>query len=46
MSDGQVMAFKGDIIPPDDWKFFNCECKFYKDFIFHQLFNESKVSYN
>ena len=23
MSDGQVMAFKGDIIPPDDWKFFN-----------------------
>ena len=29
MSDGQVMAFKGDIIPPDDWKFFNCECKFY-----------------
>ena len=43
MSDGQVMAFKGDIIPPDDWKFFNCECKFYKDFKFHQLFNESKV---
>ena len=27
MSEGQVMAFKGDIIPPDDWKFFNCECK-------------------
>ena len=26
-----------------DWKFFNCECKFYKDFKFHQLFNESKV---
>ena len=26
MTQGQVMAFKGDIIPPDDWKFFNCEC--------------------
>ena len=43
MTDGQVMAFKGDIIPPDDWKLFNCECKFYKDFKFHQLLNESKV---
>ena len=43
MTEGQVMAFKGDIIPPDDWKYFNCECKFYKDFKFHQLLNESKV---
>ena len=32
MSQGQIMAFKGDIIPPDDWVYFNCECKFYKDF--------------
>ena len=31
MTEGQVMAFKGDIIPPDDWKYFNCECKFYKN---------------
>ena len=43
MSQGQVMAFKGDIIPPDDWIYFNCECKFYKDFKFHLLFNESKI---
>ena len=27
MSQGQVMAFKGDIIPPDDWIYFNCETK-------------------
>ena len=26
--------FKGDIIPPDNWRYFNCECKFYKDFKF------------
>ena len=43
MSQGQVMAFKGDIIPPDNWRYFNCECKFYKDFKFHLLLNESKV---
>lgn len=43
MTEGQVMAFKGDIIPPDDWKFFNCECKWYKDFKFHQLYTESKL---
>ena len=43
MSQGQIMAFKGDIIPPDDWIYFNCECKFYKDFKFHLLLNESKI---
>ena len=39
MTQGQVMAFKGDIIPPDNWLYFNCECKFYKDFKFHLLLN-------
>lgn len=41
LSEGQVRGFKGDIIPPDDWKYFNCECKFYADFPFHQLFTGS-----
>ena len=30
MSDGQVMAFKGDIIPPDDWKFLIVNVSFIK----------------
>ena len=29
---------KGDIIPPSDWKHFNCECKSYADFPFHQIY--------
>lgn len=40
MTAGQVRAFKGDIIPPDDWNHFNCETKFYKDFRFHLLYSE------
>ena len=43
MTEGQVRAFKGDIIPPDDWNFFNCECKFYKGFNFHQLYDGNIV---
>lgn len=43
MTEGQVRSFKGDIIPPDSWSKFNCECKFYKDFNFHQLYSESKI---
>ena len=43
MTSGQIKAHKGDIIPPDDWHYFNCEVKFYKDFKFHQLFDESKT---
>ena len=37
LSDGQIQSFRGDIIPPDDWKYFNVECKSYADFPFHQL---------
>lgn len=43
MTEGQVRSFKGDIIPPDSWNQFNCECKFYKSFNFHQLYTESKI---
>lgn len=39
MTEGQIRAFKGDIIPPDDWINFNCECKFYKEFKFHLLYD-------
>ena len=27
LTENQIKAFKGDIIPPDHWKHFNCECK-------------------
>lgn len=37
LHEGQIRMMKGDIIPPDKWKFFNCECKSYADFPFHQL---------
>ena len=37
LSEGQIQSFRGDIIPPDDWKYFNVECKSYADFPFHQL---------
>lgn len=43
MTEGQVRSFKGDITPPDNWRRFNCEVKFYKDFKFHQLYNGSQV---
>lgn len=46
LSDNQIRSFKGDIIPPDDWIFFNSEAKFYADFAFHQLFEESKLLEN
>ena len=35
--EGQIRMMKGDIFPPDKWKYFNCECKSYADFPFHQL---------
>lgn len=43
LTEGQVRAHKGDIIPPDDWKKFNCECKNYAEFPFHQLFTTGPV---
>lgn len=38
LSENQVMSYKGDITPPDTWKNFHCETKFYKEFLFYQLF--------
>lgn len=43
MTDGQIRAHKGDICPPDDWNYFNCETKWYKEFKFHLLYDESKI---
>ena len=37
LHEGQIRIMKGDIIPPDTWKYFNCEAKNYADFPFHQL---------
>lgn len=41
LTENQKKSFKGDIIPPDDWKFLNAEAKNYADFPFHQLFSGS-----
>lgn len=35
----QIMAAKGDIVPPGEWKYFNCEAKNYADFPFSALFS-------
>jgi hypothetical protein len=43
LTEGQIRAHKGDIIPPDEWKYFNVECKNYAEFPFHQLFTQSPV---
>jgi hypothetical protein len=37
LSEGQVRASKGDIIPPDFMPKLVLECKWYKDLRFHQL---------
>ncbi len=33
----QIQSKKGDIHPPESWKYWNLECKSYADFPFHQL---------
>lgn len=43
LTEGQVRAHKGDIIPPDNWKKFNCECKNYAEFPFHQLISSGHI---
>lgn len=43
MSQGQILNRKGDIVPPDNWRYLNIEAKFYKDFAFHQLFNQDEI---
>jgi len=39
LHEGQIRSFKGDIIPGQSFPKFNCECKNYGDFPFHQLFS-------
>ena len=43
LTEGQTRSFKGDIIPPDDWTYFNCECKFYESFPFHSLYTKNPL---
>ena len=43
LTEGQVRAHKGDIIPPDHWKYFNAECKNYAGFPFHQLLTKGPI---
>lgn len=43
LTEGQIRSHKGDIIPPDNWKYFNCECKNYADFPFHQLLTQGPI---
>lgn len=37
LSENQIKSFKGDIVPPDSWIYFNAEAKNYADFPFHQV---------
>lgn len=43
LTQGQVRARKGDIVPPDHWHYFNCECKNYAEFPFHQLLSNKPI---
>tara|TARA_Y100000114_G_scaffold155081_1_gene178453 strand:- start:314 stop:829 length:516 start_codon:yes stop_codon:yes gene_type:complete len=43
LTEGQIRAHKGDIIPPDEWKYLNIECKSYSSFPFHQLFSNITI---
>ena len=41
LHEGQIRSFKGDIVPGQSFSKMNAECKSYKDFPFHQLFQGS-----
>lgn len=41
LHEGQIRAFKGDIVPGENFGRLNAECKSYADFPFHQLFSGS-----
>ena len=43
LSENQITAFSGDIIPPDNWKM-AIECKAYKTFSFHRLLAGEKIA--
>lgn len=39
LTEGQIRHTKGDIVPPESWRKFNAEAKFYSDLSFHQLWD-------
>jgi len=41
LSPEQIGMFEGDIITPKEWNHVRIECKWYKDFGWHQLFDAS-----
>jgi hypothetical protein len=41
LHEGQIRSFKGDIVPGQSFPRLNAECKSYKDFPFHQLYQGS-----
>ena len=43
LHEGQIRAFKGDIVPGMSFPKSNAECKSYKDFPFHQLLTSDRV---
>jgi Holliday junction resolvase len=44
MSATQVRAMRGDIVPPDHLPKMVLECKFYKDFSYHQLLSNERIA--
>ena len=40
LSESQILNNSNDIVPPDEYKNANIECKFYKEFEFHHLFRK------
>lgn len=44
LSASQTLIHRGDIIPPDNLQYLTIECKFYKDFAFHQLLDPNGVA--
>ena len=43
LHEGQVRAFKGDIVPGQSFPKLNAECKFYKQFPFHRLLQPEPI---
>lgn len=41
LSENQIKSFKGDIVPPDTWTYFNAEAKNYAEFPFHLVLSGS-----
>lgn len=44
LSDTQVRAMRGDIVPPDHLPKMVIECKFYKDFSYHSFLTNERIA--